>query len=131
MITDILIVGYAILKQPRDFVADELWICNIFFLFLFRLYINSVVFQTLTRLLRNARLKLRPASNYLDGLPNGGIEDHGQEDYESDSKPTSVKYYLVEPIGRNPCRIWRYFSHIPRLGAAVLVVFEIVSKFSR
>lgn len=73
------------------------------------------MFQALVRLLRNARLE----SNSL-------IEVNTPESSEASH---SSKYYLVEPIGKNPMDIWSYYDQIPRLGAAVLVAYEIVRMF--
>ncbi|ODM96516.1 hypothetical protein Ocin01_10165 [Orchesella cincta] len=110
VICDVLFFAHTIISHPHDFVSDELWIFNIFSLFVFRVYISAVIFQTLKRLLRNARLQSQP-------LPAITITDT--------TTGESPKYYLVEPIGRNPFKIWMYFDDRPRLGAAVLVSFEI------
>lgn len=122
VITDVLFISHAVLNHPEDFVSDELWICNVFLLFLFRLYITVVIFQTLTRLLRNARLKSEAVNIILTNSTSSWTPDDGEEIRPS----TIIKYYLVEPLGRNPCKIWKYYDQLPRLGAAVLVAFEIV-----
>lgn len=115
VITDSVFIGHLIINHPRDFVSDEMWIFNIFSLFIFRLYVTAVMFQALTRLLRNARLKSSAMSNSSSNASECS---------------TSFKYYLVEPIGKNPLNICRYYDKIPRLGAAVLVAYEIVSYIS-
>jgi hypothetical protein len=70
----------------------------------------------------NFKRNLRNEAGAGGGGFNGGCVPGGAS--------SSPRFLLIEPIGFSPIEIWEFFSDTPRLGAAVMVWFEVVRKDS-